>query len=190
MSQSVCVQRPLITRMGKRLYWFWPGFIFWQFNGAFLINPKSSKIIQSSTCLNPKQFTNGNSTHGIMVEEDNTILPFNMYGCISYLPIRTPTPDEMNRCRHILLSSEELWSPYDDSFTQSENSHLPPHHRTLGATSRIEHRSSVPPALLAQCWGTSLDITSKTLKVTTQRGIRPLTRRFRTRQSQLQYPHL
>jgi hypothetical protein len=116
-----------------------------------------------------------------------------MSGCISYLPIRTPTPDEIERCRHVLLTSEDLLSPYNDSFAISANSYLPPHHRTLGATSSKEHRSSVSPELLAQRWGTSIDIASKTLKVTTQRGIRnlsPPTRRFRTRQSQLRYSHL
>ena len=55
---------------------------------------------------------------------------------------------------------------------------------TVYATSSKEHCSSVPPNELAQRWGTSLDIASKTLQVTTQRGIRnlssPLTRRFRT----------
>jgi hypothetical protein len=107
-----------------------------------------------------------------------------MYGCISYLPICTPSPDEIQRCRQITLTSEECWSPYSETFYCSENSYLPPHHHTTCATSSKEHRSSVPAKVLAQRWGTSLDIAARTLKVTTQRGIRnilsPLTRRFRT----------
>jgi hypothetical protein len=118
-----------------------------------------------------------------------------MYGCISYLPIRTPTPDELQRCHHITLTSEEMWNPYSETFNISENSYLPPHHSTAGATSSKEHRSSVPAETLAQRWGTSVDIAARTtLEITTQRGIRnilsPLTRRFRTRQAQLWYPHL
>jgi hypothetical protein len=121
------------------------------------------------------------------------LLPFNMYGFILYLPIRTPTPDEIQRCRHITLTSDESWSPYSETFNSSENSFLPPHHRTTCATSSKEHCSSIPAEALALRWGTSLDVATRTLKVTTQRGIRnilsPLTRCFRTRQSQLQYRH-
>jgi hypothetical protein len=74
-----------------------------------LLSPNQICSFNHQLCLNPKQFTNGNITHGITVEDDNTILPFNMYGCISYLPIRTPTPDEIDHCHHILLTSEEAW---------------------------------------------------------------------------------
>jgi hypothetical protein len=108
--------------------------------------------------------------------------------------IKAMKKHEINRCHHITLTSEELWSPYSESFTVSENSYLPPHHRTSNATSSREHRSSVPAEILAPRWGTSLDIATRTLTVTTHHGIQnilsPLTRRFRTRQAQLRYPHL
>jgi hypothetical protein len=81
---------------------------------------------------------------------------------------------QIDRYHPILFTSEKAWSPYDESFLLSENSFLPPHHCTLGATSSKEHRSSIPPEILSQRWGTSLEIASKTLQVTTQRGTRNL----------------
>jgi hypothetical protein len=159
-----------------------------------LLSPNQVPSFNHQLCLNLKQFTNGTSVHGILVESEDTVLSFNMYGCISYLPIRTPTPDELQRCCRIILTSEEMWNPYLETFHISENSYLPPHHRTAGATSSKEHRSSIPAETLAQRWGASVDIASRTLKITTQRGIRnilsPLTRCFCTRQTQLWYPHL
>jgi hypothetical protein len=159
-----------------------------------LLSPNQVHSFNHQLCLNLKKFTNGNSEHGTTVEEEDMVLPFNMYSFISYLPIRTPTPDEIHRCRQIILTSEEAWSLYPETFNSSKNSFLPPHHRATCATSIKEHRSSFPAEVLAQRWGTSLNIATRTLKVTTQRGIcnilSPLTRRFRMRQSQLQYRHL
>jgi hypothetical protein len=105
-----------------------------------------------------------------------------MHGCISYLPIRTPTPDELYSCRHILLTAEEKWDPCSDCFAQAEHAALKQHireghdsYRHISTTSSRDHRSSIVPDILANRWGTSLDIAEKTLQVTTQRGIRQLT---------------
>ena len=66
--------------------------------------------------------------------------------------------------------------------------------RMIHATSSTEHRSTVPPNVLAKRWGTSLTIAEQTVKTTWQRGLRylqgPLTRRFRTRQKQLERRYL
>jgi hypothetical protein len=43
-----------------------------------LLSPNQIRSFNHQLCLNPKQFTNGNSTHGITLEGDNTILPVNM----------------------------------------------------------------------------------------------------------------
>jgi hypothetical protein len=61
--------------------------------------------------------------------------------------------------------------------------------RSIATTSSKEHRSTVPVETLARRWGTSVHNSVDTLKKTTQRGLRylegHLTRRFRTRQKQL-----
>ena len=60
--------------------------------------PGQIRSFNKIVCLNPKQNTDGKSLHGIHSDEDETTLHFNMHGCISYLPIRTPTQNEMDKC--------------------------------------------------------------------------------------------
>lgn len=59
-------------------------------------------------------------------------------------------------------------------------------------TSKSERSSALTPPILARRWGIGLDTAHRTLRVTTQAGIRtvvhPLERRFRTRQSHLKFP--
>lgn len=146
----------------------------------------------------PKQFTNGKSIHGIYDPQTEILLPLQLHGCISYLPIRTPTEDELKNCRQIELTSDREWNPYSDRFLENEksfNNHLQFTQnvsntlRNVAATSSKEHRSTVDAAKLARRWGTNLEVAAQTLKVTTQRGIRivqgPFTRRLQTRQAQL-----
>jgi hypothetical protein len=161
-----------------------------------LMSPNQVCTFQNEVCLTPKQFLDGNSLHGIYAKSDDVTMPFQMFGCISYLPIQTPSPSELKTCRHIRLTSDELWEPYNENFTQAENIYQRSPHigHLVYATSSKDHRSKVEPEVLAHRWGTSLDIASHTLKVTTQRGLRylegNLSRRFRTRQAQLRYKFL
>lgn len=160
-----------------------------------LLSPNQARLFYHEVCLNPKQYSNGQSMHGISCEDDNVVLSFQMYGCILYLSIRTPTQEELDNCRHILLSSEEEWQPYSDAFSAAEKVFTANGKRGVSATSSKDHRSSVTSDILAQRWGVSNNIAAKSLKVTTQRGIRnyllsPLARRFRTRQTHLRYKYL
>ena len=109
---------------------------------------------------------------------------------------------------HITLTSDAEWNPYSSTFAEKEQPFLPSHqhytysdefmnatydfagNRLLCATSSMDHCSSVSPEHLAWQWGTSVMVATHTLKVTTQRGIRFITkdnlsRQFRTRQAQL-----
>jgi hypothetical protein len=45
-------------------------------------------------------------------------------------------------------------------------------HRSIGATSSKEHRSSVSNDVLARRWGNSINNAGETMKVTTQRDLR------------------
>jgi hypothetical protein len=111
-----------------------------------LLSPNQVRSFHHKLCLNPKMYTHGESLHGIVA--DDVTFPFHMHGCISYLPIRHPTPDEIDRCPHIHMTSDELWEPYADSFGEAEASFDP--HRRIGATSSREHRSSIPIEELAR----------------------------------------
>lgn len=62
--------------------------------------------------------------------------------------------------------------------------------RMLGGTSSKMRRNQIPVETLARRWAVSQSTAQQTIRTTTQRGVRylqgPLTRRFRTRQKQLQ----
>jgi hypothetical protein len=91
--------------------------------------------------------------------------------------------------KYVYLTAEEQWDPYGDTSAQAEK--VFDHHREVYATSSHDHQSSVTPDELAQRWGTSICILTKTFKVTTQCGLRnllsPLSRRFCTRQAHTQH---
>ena len=154
--------------------------------------------------IRPKHCTNGESIFGCRDPQTDIHLPFSLYGCISYLPIRYPSEHELSTCLHITLTNDAPWHPYASTFHKREQPFTPnfapeylgethdfTQHRTVSATSSHTHRSAVTPMDLARRWGTSIPIATNTLKMTTQRGIRlvadQLTRRFRTREAQLQY---
>ena len=68
----------------------------------------------------PKQFTKGRSLHGIYVPEKNLTIPFSLRGMMSYIPVRLPSEEEMERCQRIQMTSEEDWRPYSSSWAENE----------------------------------------------------------------------
>ncbi len=161
--------------------------------------------------ITPKHCTQGNSLFGIYDKEQDIHLPFELTGCIAHISIRRSMHHEYLNCKQITLTSEEQWDPYSDIFKQQEQPYMRNNqrieddylyatydfhgNRIIRATSSSDHRSSVTAEQLARRWGTSVTVAQNTLKVTTQRGVRfvtkeNLSRRFRTRQAQLQYRHL
>jgi hypothetical protein len=153
--------------------------------------------------ITPHQFASGTSIHGIYDPDTDVHLPFQLHGIISYLPIRTPAEAKLESSPRIYLTNDAPWNPYDDRFSQTEvalhtkiapslfNSPAP---RLVAASSSRTQRSNVDATTLARRWGISHTTAEHTLKATTQRAIRTttngITRRFRTRQSQLQYRNL
>ena len=154
--------------------------------------------IQCDIC--PNHCTNGESIFGCRDPQTDIHLPFSLYGCISYLPTRHPTENELDACLCIALTSDAPWHHYASTFHKQEQPFTPNflseylsethdfiQHCTVSVTSSHTHRSAVSPMELARCWGTSLPIATNTLKMTTQQGIRlvadQLTCRFRTREA-------
>ncbi|MGH3054118.1 MAG: hypothetical protein ACRDL7_03970, partial [Gaiellaceae bacterium] len=176
-------------------------------NSLLCPNQLRANGIVVDTC--PRQYTKGESLHGIYSSNDDIFFPFSMHGCISYLPSRLPTDDELKTCQHIYLTSDADWDPYgmhfkdDEALYERDNSklitltakeHVDNYGRILSATSSLDRRSDVDAGTLARRWGVSQSVASETLKLTTQRGVRYMQdytdRRYRTRQAQLRYPHL
>jgi hypothetical protein len=85
-----------------------------------LLSPNQARAFSHQLCLNPKQYTGGQSLHGIKSESDDIMIPFQMHGCISYIPIYRPTPEELRNCPYVYRTAEEQWEPYADTFAQAE----------------------------------------------------------------------
>ena len=49
----------------------------------------------------PKQYSSGKSLHGIYHHDEKITAPFNLHGCMSYIPTRLPTKNEKENCRWV-----------------------------------------------------------------------------------------
>jgi hypothetical protein len=61
------------------------------------------------------------STHSLYFPDEQVRLPLELHGCISYLPTRLPTMDEINRCQWLELTSDTDWDPYSEDFANRES---------------------------------------------------------------------
>lgn len=68
--------------------------------------------------VTPLQF--GGDTFGLHEPDSDIFIPFRLFGCISYIPTRVPTPDEIQQCTWLHLTSDSEWDPYSDRFSISE----------------------------------------------------------------------
>jgi hypothetical protein len=175
-----------------------------------LLNPNQCQANSLTVDTCPRQYSNGKSVHGIHIPEADLFLPFRLHGCISYFSSRLPTEEELANCDRVVHTSPAEWDPYADAFAEEEAIYENAgrgntageayDHRgdalVVGHTSSSNHRTKVDAATLARRWGTSVHTAENTLKASTTRAVRffpkdgDLSRRFRTRQGQLRYPHL
>lgn len=84
-----------------------------------LINPNQIRANGLTVDCCPRQYDKS-SMYAIFSKEENISLPFKMHGCISYLPIRLPTAEELAKCRQLEMTSERCWEPYSDEFQDVE----------------------------------------------------------------------
>ena len=170
-----------------------------------LISPMQLRHNGLKVDQTPRQY-DPESTHGISFpqeEEHNLFIPFQLHGCISYFSSRVPTDHEMESCKYIYMTEDAAWEPYSDRFRQAELPHVPlqdraaPYHldneRHVSSTTS-NRRCTIQPSTLAKRFGISVYHAQLTLQGTTQLAVRqvsaPISKRVRTRQAQLRYPHL
>ncbi len=60
------------------------------------------------------------ATHSIYVPNAGLRIPLTMKGVISYFITRTPSPQELESCTWIMLTSESDWDPHSDNFLIKE----------------------------------------------------------------------
>jgi hypothetical protein len=173
-----------------------------------LINPNQLRVngLIVDTC--PKQFSGGKSMHGIYVPDENLYLPFHLHGVISHLVTYLPTDEQLNNCRWIYMTSDAEWKPYSEIFSENEKAYQNVERgmtegenfnvtgeRVIASETTIVRRSSIDSTNLARRWGINQSLAAMTLQAMTTRAIRnypeeEFSRRFRTRQAQLRFPHL
>ena len=71
-----------------------------------LINPNQLRHFGRSVCDDP---TDPNREFGI--EIDDQFIPFQMEGTTIYFKTRVPTDKELDECRHVTMTSDEVWDP-------------------------------------------------------------------------------
>jgi len=76
---------------------------------------------------------NLSSTHSITFPEDNISLPLKMNGSFSYIPTRTPTAEEIETCKWLVLTSDRPWEPDKIPFQEYEDA-------ALTASDRISYK--------------------------------------------------
>ena len=73
-----------------------------------LLNPNQCRSFGISLCDDP---TDAHRELGIYVPSSDLMIPMIMNGSICSIMTRCPTYDELDSCRHILLSDEHNWNP-------------------------------------------------------------------------------
>ena len=172
-----------------------------------LLSPNQLQMngLVMDTCL--RQFSTGESIHGIYDPTEDLYFQFQMHGCISFLPTWLLTNGELEKCCYLYMTSESEWEPYSNIFQEVDHPFqgmhvasvkLGEHHnmagRSISAVTLDDKSSKVGPDELARWFGIMKDWAAMTLKVTMQWGIRQFSklanRRFQMQQSHLWYPHL
>ena len=60
-------------------------------------------------------------THSIYFPDDDVHLPLQLRGVISYIETHMPSQFEIDNCKWLVITGDEEWNPYDDSFKKMKN---------------------------------------------------------------------
>jgi hypothetical protein len=140
------------------------------------------------------------STHSIFIPESQLRLPLCLKGPISLFDSRSPTQYELEHCKWVHLTNDEVWDPHSTEQLQDNEEcienvmHPDDYERCIYAlngrtnpfldiTNLLEdsqilktmhtdiRKPETPPESLAMRWGIGLEAARNTIKVTTQRGV-------------------
>lgn len=174
-----------------------------------LINPNQLRSYGIAVHDNPFDHT-----RPIRIMDNDTVIPLHCRGTILQFESWAPSHDELNKYRHVIMSSEQEWDPANvvfpnhepsDTSISSVNANYSRDRDDITNILRIvssadstfkvydvpekrtflsgERHSVVSTEVLSHRWGIGKQIAEKTLRVTTQRGVRsaimPLSRRYR-----------
>jgi hypothetical protein len=60
------------------------------------------------------------ATHSITTPSKNITIPLQLNGVVSYFVSRSPTPQELEDCEWVMMTSDGEWDPHSDSFMLNE----------------------------------------------------------------------
>ena len=146
-----------------------------------LINPNQVRAHGISLCNNPMD-----PYQSLGLTTQDVFIPFFMSGTTCSFTTRTPSDWELENCVHVEITSDIEWDPKGALFTQHLDNEAGDTVQDISASAydTRHRRSDIEPSVLAKQWGIGLDTAIKTLKATTQAGIRhaihPLNRRYQT----------
>jgi len=156
----------------------------------------------------PKCFA-PNSSHSIIIKEENVKIPLSSKGVISYVHVQTPTVNEIETCQQITLTSDIEWNPNSlmdttskismISTSESEEKHdsmtrkINEIHITSSATVN-KKKLFIEESELASRWSIGIKDAHETVNATTQKfilnALHPIERRFQTKNAMLRYNNL
>ena len=80
------------------------------------------------------------ATHSIHCPEQDLQIPLSLMGVFSYFDTRTPTQEELDTCKWVILTDPNVWEPHSSSFQENE--------RIAIATSYGSHDRDTPDRMI------------------------------------------
>ena len=77
-----------------------------------LSNPIQSEEAGVGVDLRPKYYYNDEEHAQAITFPDGTIIPIQYDGSLPFIPVRRPTPNEIENCRRLQLTSKDAWDLY------------------------------------------------------------------------------
>ena len=182
-----------------------------------LLNPIQSEENDVRIDLRPKRFYphDTNDCQSILFP-DGTKIPLEFDGVLPFIPVRRPSPTEIDTCRRLSLTSEDDWDPtsyggFVSSITNKKHENILPtntnssinfissllfyHNDEYISINAIKSnkQNTLTPERLSQMWNIGLHTAARTLQASTHKCIRTtgmLSRRYKTDKSQLRYKQL
>ena len=150
----------------------------------------------------------GHSTHSIYFPDEDIRLPLLSNFPISFLPVRHPSPTELNEYPTLSLTSADEWdtslfqdinkgihslSQHNLSIAAYDIAHIIKQNVYIDAIHHVNHKD-IRPSDLSSLWGIGLKVAKRTLDATTQDYMRQLqgkiSRRVKTKAHQRQYKQM
>ena len=77
-----------------------------------LSNPIQAEEAGVGVDLRPKYYYNDEEYAQAITFPDGTIIPIQHDGSLPFIPVRRPTPNKIENCRRLQLTSRDDWDPY------------------------------------------------------------------------------